>query len=133
MTRPAPRATARSAPSAPTSRNAFEPQPHVRGWVGQLQPVELGLLARRVLDHRHRPALGRAARLARRAQPAGPQLAGERRIGAVVAQLEQLVEQRGRPQMRVLAQPFAGSSRRTARTGPARPGGAARRPGSPVR
>jgi hypothetical protein len=74
------------------------------GRVGQLQPVELTLLARRVLDHRHRAVAGWAARLARRAQPAGPQRPGEGRIGAVVPQLNQLVEQRGGPQVRVLSQ-----------------------------
>jgi hypothetical protein len=41
--------------------------PPVLGRVGQLDPVPLGLLPGRVLDHRHRPALGRPARLARRA------------------------------------------------------------------
>jgi hypothetical protein len=59
-----------------------------------------------VFDHRDRAVLRRAARLARRSQPARPQLAGERRIGAVVAQLAELVEQRGGPQVRVLGQPF---------------------------
>jgi hypothetical protein len=84
----------------------LRPPAPLRGWVGQLQPVELSLLTRRVLDHRYRPTAGRAARFARRTQPTGTNLAGERRIRAVVTQLEQLVEQRGRPQVRVLAQPF---------------------------
>jgi len=78
----------------------------VRGRVGQLDPVPLGLLTGRVLDHRDRATLGRGARLARRTQPPGPKGAGHRRVRAVVAQLEQLVEQRRGPQVRVIPQPL---------------------------
>ncbi len=74
--------------------------------VGQLDPVPLGLRTRRVLDHRDRPTRRRGARLARRAQPASSQRPGHRRIGPVVAQVDQLVEQGRGPQMRVVGQPL---------------------------
>jgi len=67
-------------------------------------PVPLRLFPGRVLDHRDRPVLGRPARLTRRPQPANSQLTGHRRIGAVIAELEQLVEQRGRPQVWIVPQ-----------------------------
>jgi hypothetical protein len=80
--------------------------PPARGRVRELDPVELGLLTRWVFDDRHRPGRDRAARLARRAQPAGPQLAGQRRIGPVEPEVDELVVQGLRPQVRVLGQPF---------------------------
>lgn len=79
--------------------------PPLLGRVGQLEPVPLGLLARRVRDDRDGAAPGRRARLTRRAQPPRAQLPRQRRIGPVVAQLEQLVVQRAGPHVRVIAQP----------------------------
>ena len=76
-----------------------------RGRVRQLHPVPLGLIPGRVVDHRDRPALRGMARLAVRPQAPGPQLPGERRIRAVVPSVRHLVEQGGRPQVRVLGQP----------------------------
>ncbi len=55
--------------------------PPVLGRVGQLDPVPLGLIPGRVLDHRDRAALGRPARLAHRAQRLDPHLVGHPRIG----------------------------------------------------
>jgi len=94
-------------PPAGVSKRADEqrrvrPPPPRRGRVGEVNPVPLCLLTRRVIDHRHRAALRRPARLTRRTQAAGAQLAGERRIRPVEAKRDNLVEQRRRPQMRVL-------------------------------
>ena len=75
------------------------------GWVGQIDPVPLGFLPSGVVDDRDRPAGRRVARLARRAEPADPKVVREPWVGPVVAQRGDLVEQRGRPQMRVLFQP----------------------------
>jgi hypothetical protein len=74
----------------------------VLGRVGQLDPVPLGLLPGRVLDHRDRPALDRDAPLARHPQTPDPQLPGQRRVRAGVAEPEQLVEQGRGPQVRVV-------------------------------
>ena len=75
------------------------------GRVGQLDPVELGLFPGRVVDHRGRTSLRRGARFTRRAQAPGPQLAGERGVRPVVTEVDDLVEQGHRPQVRVLGQP----------------------------
>ncbi len=103
----------RTQPAAPPARVRQRPHqqvgasapPPVRGRVGQIDPVPLGLLTGRVLDHRDRPPRRRSARLTRRAQATDAQLAGQRRIREPVAQLEQLVVERGGPQVRVLGQP----------------------------
>ncbi len=50
-------------------------------------------------------SLAGAARLARRAQPPGPDLAGQRLDSSVEARADELVEQRHGPQMRILDQP----------------------------
>lgn len=100
-------------PPAPPARVRQRPDQQVRGLapppafgrVGQIDPVPLRLVAGRVLDHRYRAALRRSARLTRRAQAPLAQLPGQRRIRAVVAQLEQLVIQRAGPHVRVLGQP----------------------------
>ena len=63
--------------AAPRPADARPRRPPVRGRVGQLEPVPLGLLTRRVLDHRVVAAL-RRARLAVRPDPVGAQAAGER-------------------------------------------------------
>jgi len=84
----------------------------VLGRVGQLDPVPLGLRPGRVLDHRNRPVLGRPARLTRRPQPAGSQLAGHRRVRAVIAEPEQLVEQRRRPQVRIIGEALSAVRRK---------------------
>ena len=94
-------------PSAPATRPAGVPScpsPSAR-WVGQFHPVPLGLLPGRVRDHRDRPVLRGVARLALPGAGPGAQLAGQRRIRPVVPQVGQLVEQGGRPQVRVLGQP----------------------------
>jgi hypothetical protein len=76
------------------------------GWrVRQLHPVPLRFGTGGVVDHRDRPARRRMARFARRAQRPGPELGGEPRVGPVVAEAADLVEQRRRPQVRVLDQP----------------------------
>ncbi len=76
-------------------------------WVRQLHPVPLHLLTRRVLDHRVVAAPAGLAGLAVRAQPVRAQPAGERRIRPVEPQPPGLVEQRGRPHVRVVPQPLA--------------------------
>ena len=77
----------RGQPAAPPPRMRQRPDQQARlgapaparGRAGQFHPVPLGLIAGRVLDHRHRPALRGMARLAVRAQAPRPQLPGERR------------------------------------------------------
>ena len=81
-------------------------QAPVPGRVRQLHPVPLHLLTRRVLDHRVVPAHRGLAGLAVRAQPVRAQPSGERWIGPVEPQPLRLVEQRGRPHMRVVTQPL---------------------------
>ncbi len=78
--------------------------PPVLRRVRQLEPVPLGLLTRRMLDRRVRPALRRRARLAVRPQTPGAELAGEGRIRPVVAEPGDLVEQGHRPQVRILGE-----------------------------
>jgi hypothetical protein len=60
-----------------------------------------------VIDDRHRTTLRRPALLTQRAQATVSQLTGERRIRPVEAERDDLVEQRQRPQMRVLDEAFA--------------------------
>lgn len=74
--------------------------------VRELDPVELDLLARRVRDHRTVPALRRVAGLAVRPDPVTAKRFGEGGVGALVAELAHLVEQRGRPQVRVVRKPL---------------------------
>ena len=99
-----------AAPAAGMAQRADEqmgglaPPPGCRR-VGQLEPVPLGFLTRRMLNDPNRPVFRRCTGLARRAQPPGPDLAGQRRIRPVKPQWLQLIEQRHRPQMRVLDQP----------------------------
>ncbi|CCW10423.1 hypothetical protein EBESD8_9540 [Rhodococcus aetherivorans] len=76
-----------------------------RGWVRQLDPVPLGFLTRRMLDHRVRALRGARAGWADRAQVAGADLAGQRLIRRGVAEVLEFVAQGPRPQVRVLAQP----------------------------
>jgi hypothetical protein len=73
--------------------------------VRQFQLIPLGFLTRRMVDHRDRAALRGTARFQRRAQPPGPDLPGQGRIRQGKTQWLQLIEQRDRPQMRVLFQP----------------------------
>jgi hypothetical protein len=61
-----------------------------------------------MFDHRDRAPFRRPARLTRRAQPAHPDLAGQRRIRLVEPERDEFVVQRRRPQVRILTQPFAG-------------------------
>jgi hypothetical protein len=77
-----------------------------RGWVGQLQPIPLRLPTGRVLDDLPVASLRSRARRTPRPQlvPAHP--GGERLIRAGVAQLDDLVEQRGQPQVRIVSQPL---------------------------
>ena len=76
----------------------------MRGRVGQLEPVELGLLPGRVLDDRVRALGDVRARRAHRPQLAVADLPGEGLIRAVETERTQLVPQRHDPQMRVLDQ-----------------------------
>jgi hypothetical protein len=76
------------------------------GRVRQINPVPLCFIAGRVIDDRHRATLRGMATLAMRTQFAQAKLASERRIRLVEAELHDLVEQRHRPQMRILDQPF---------------------------
>src|SRR5680860_911412 len=79
--------------------------PAPRGWrVWKFEPVELGLGPCRVGDDRVVPPGRVLARLAVRPQRPGPQAAGEARIRTLVAERDDLVEQGGRPQMRIVAQ-----------------------------
>jgi hypothetical protein len=75
--------------------------------LGQLDPVELDLLARRVLDHRPVPALRCVAGLAVRPDLVAAKRTREGRIGAPAAELDQLVEESGGPQVRVVGEPLA--------------------------
>src|SRR5258708_6608936 len=77
--------------TAPTSRGAVFPCPPHAGRV--IDDRELGRRPRR------------RARLARRPQPPLAQRPGERRVGALVAQPLDLLEQSGGPQVRVAAEP----------------------------
>lgn len=79
-------------------------EPPPRGRVGQLDPVELGLLPRWMLDDRVRPLRDMRARDARRPQPAITDLPSQRLIRPRIAERDQLVPKRDRPQMRVLDQ-----------------------------
>jgi hypothetical protein len=93
--------------SAPTSNNAFDPHPHAAGGSGSSsQSNWVSSPGGCSITATGRPLAGRQG-LARRAQPTRPQLPGERRIGAVVAQLHNFVEQGGGPQVRVLDQALA--------------------------
>ncbi len=83
-------------------------EPPMRGRVGHLDPVELGLLPGRVLDDRVCAFGDVRARGARRTQPAGTNLPRQRRIRPLVTERSQLVEQRHRPQVRVLGQSRGG-------------------------
>ena len=90
-------------------------------WVRQFDPIPLGFLTGGVIDDRDRAALRRVARLAHRPDTPQPQRPGERRIRPVIPQGGDLVEQRGRPQVRVLAQPGRAVRQRTGRTRRHRP------------
>ncbi len=116
-------------PPAPRMRQRPDEQmglhaPPPRGRrVRQLHPVPLGLLPRRVLDHRDRPAHGRAAGLARRAQPQRPHRPGHRQVRAGEPHVGQLVEQGAGPQVRIVGEALRGvpSERIKHVAGPGRP------------
>src|SRR6185312_15398658 len=104
-TRPAPRATARSEPALRPAGTPSIPSPSAR--VGRAAPTSRTGSPHPAGARSPPPADPWPGGTVRTPDAApGPELPGERGIGAVVAQLEQLVEQRGRPQVRVLAQPF---------------------------
>jgi hypothetical protein len=77
-----------------------------RGRIRQFEPVELGLLTRRVRNDPDVAAFHRRARLTMRAQLPRPQRPRQRRIRPAVSELDQLVVQRGRPQVRIVDQPL---------------------------
>ena len=81
-------------------------QAPVRWRVGQLQPVPLRFLTGRVVDDRLVPAGRGRTRLAVRPQPVRTQPASEARVAELEAQLDDLVEQRGAPHMRVIDEPL---------------------------
>jgi hypothetical protein len=76
-------------------------------WSWPFQPIELDLLARRVSDDRNIATLGGLARFAVRPRGMAAQGPRERGVAALVTQLDDLVEQRGRPRMRVIREPPA--------------------------
>jgi hypothetical protein len=82
------------------------PDQHVRGpaprRAGQIRPVPLQLLARRVVQLGGLAAGDAGARLAAGPQPVGAQRAGEARVAAPVAQRDHLLIQRGCPHVAVL-------------------------------
>lgn len=77
----------------------------LRWRVGQLQPIPLGFFPGRMVDDRDIPAAGGLTRLAMRAQLVLADSRGQRRVRATEPQLEQLIEQRRRPHMRVIPEP----------------------------
>ena len=91
---------------ADEQRRRGAPPPRCRR-VREIHPVPLRLLASRVVDDRDRTPLGRVATLTMRTQRTHPQLPGERRIRLIKPEPDDLVEQRHRPQMRILDQPLA--------------------------
>src|SRR5680860_1560213 len=106
-TRPTPRATCSSAREHPRTGARYRPPP-ARRWVGQLEPVELGFGSGWMVDDRVVTTGRCLARLAMRPQRPGPQTAGEARIGTLIAERDDLVEQGGRPQVRVISEPDLG-------------------------
>ena len=100
---PAPRARVRQRPD---QQVRVLPLPPRRRRIRQLDPVPLGLLARRVRDHREllrHPR--RRAVIAPRPQPPPAQSPRERRVRPLIAQIGDLVEQRRGPQVRVITEP----------------------------
>jgi hypothetical protein len=100
---PPPHATYPSA-TAHQQADVLAPQhSHATGGSGQLHPVPLRFLTRRVVDDRMVAALGRRTRLAMRAQSELTHRPSERRIAAQIAKLADLVIQGDRRQVRMSA------------------------------
>ena len=78
------------------------------GWSGDIEgsPVPLAFFARRMIDHRHRPAPGSPTRRTRRTQPPASDLAGERHVTLPIPQPLGFVEQCRCPKMGILGQPL---------------------------
>jgi hypothetical protein len=101
-------------PGPPPARVRQHPEQQMRGTItaprrrriGQLYPIPLGLLAGRVLDHRPVLVPVRRARRAPRPQLVAADRGGERLIRPRKAQAGHLVEQRRRPQMRIIIEPL---------------------------
>jgi hypothetical protein len=74
--------------------------------IGQFDPVPLGFLARRVRDDRRITTFDRLAGLTVRTQAQRSDRRGQARIRPREPQLDDLVEQRRRPQMRITSQPL---------------------------
>ncbi|MFI2352901.1 hypothetical protein ACH492_39185 [Streptomyces sp. NPDC019443] len=79
----------------------------LRGWVRQFDPVELDLLARRMRDDRHVSATGGPARFAVRTRLIPPQGPRENGIATRITEFDDLLEERRRPQVWVVAEPLA--------------------------
>jgi hypothetical protein len=84
-------------------------QQHIRGatprGLATLEPIPLHLLPARMIDLDRVPTRHPRTGLAVRTQPSLAQLPGEADVAAGIAQRQHLVEQRRRPQMRIINEP----------------------------
>lgn len=102
--RPEPRGTVRKTTKPDQQMRLPAQAPRTR-WIGQFGPVPLGfLVARWMSDDGRTPALDRLTGLAVRPQPTAADRRGQARIRPGKPQLDDLIEQRRRPQMRIITE-----------------------------